>query len=65
MTMSAGLNEVYSEQKAMISSISRPQQQELMGEQARPVRVRVVLRVRLKVPIFHAEPHCHYTLCMP
>ena len=35
MTMSASLNEVYNEQKAMISSISRPQQHGLMDEQAR------------------------------
>ena len=31
--MSASLNGVYNEQKAMISSISRPQQHGLMGEQ--------------------------------
>ncbi len=35
MTMSASLNEVYHEQRAMISSISRPQQPGLMDEQAR------------------------------
>ncbi len=35
MTMSASLNAVYNEQKAMISSISRPQQHGLMDEQVR------------------------------
>ena len=35
-SMSSGLNDVYSEQKEMISSISQPRQHELLGEQVTP-----------------------------
>jgi hypothetical protein len=34
--MSSALNDVYNEQKAMISSISRPREHELLGDQVSP-----------------------------